>query len=49
VVLEENGEVEVESRKTQLLDVLRNRRRYWELKEEAVDRGGWRNMRKYII
>jgi hypothetical protein len=28
-------------RRTQLFDDLRNRRRYWELKEEAVDRGGW--------
>ena len=27
----------VERRKTQLLDDLRNRRRYWELKEEAED------------
>jgi hypothetical protein len=26
------------ARKTQLLDDLRNRRRYWELKEEAEDR-----------
>jgi len=25
-------------RRTQLLDDLRNRRRYWELKEEAEDR-----------
>jgi hypothetical protein len=29
-------------RRTQLLDVLRNRRRYWELKEEAEDRKRWR-------
>ena len=29
-------------RRTQLLDDLRNRRRYWELKEEAEDRKGWR-------
>ena len=28
----------VERRRTQLLDDLRNRRRYWELKEEAEDR-----------
>ena len=27
----------VERRRTQLLDNLRNRRRYWELKEEAED------------
>ena len=29
-------------RRTQLLDDLRNRRRYWGLKEEAEDRKGWR-------
>ena len=29
-------------RRTQLLDDLRNRRSYWELKEEAEDRKGWR-------
>ena len=29
-------------RRTQLLDDLRNRRKYWELKEEAEDRKGWR-------
>ena len=29
---------EVGGRRTQLLDDLRNRRRYWELKEEAEDR-----------
>ena len=29
-------------RRTQLLDDLRNRRRYWELKEEAEDRKRWR-------
>ena len=29
-------------RRTQLLDNLRNRRRYWELKEEAEDRKRWR-------
>ena len=29
-------------RQTQLLNDLRNRRRYWELKEEAEDRQGWR-------
>ena len=28
-------------RRTQLLDDLRNRRRYWELKEEAEDRNRW--------
>jgi hypothetical protein len=28
--------------RTQFLDDLRNRRRYWELKEEADDRKGWR-------
>ena len=32
----------VERRRTQLLDDLRNRRRYWELKEEAEDRKRWR-------
>ena len=30
------------SSRTQLLDELRNRRRYWELKEEAEDRKRWR-------
>jgi hypothetical protein len=29
-------------RSTQLLDDLRNRRRYWELKEEAEDRKRWK-------
>ena len=29
-------------RRTQLLDDLRNMRRYWEIKEEAEDRKGWR-------
>ena len=29
-------------RRTQFLDDLRRRRRYWELKEEAEDRKGWR-------
>jgi hypothetical protein len=29
-------------RRKQLLDDLRNRRRYWELKEEAEDRKRWR-------
>jgi hypothetical protein len=29
---------EVERRSMQLLDDLRNRRRYWELKEESEDR-----------
>ena len=29
-------------RKTQPLDDLRNKRRYWELKEEAEDRKRWR-------
>jgi len=29
-------------RRTQLLDDLRNRRRYWELKEEAEDQKRWR-------
>ena len=29
---------EVKGRRTLLLDALRNRRRYWELKEEAEDR-----------
>ena len=35
-------EVKGVGRRTQLLDDLRNRRRYWELKEEAEDRKGWR-------
>ena len=29
-------------RKTQLLDDLRNRRRYWKLEEEAEDRIRWK-------
>ena len=29
-------------RRTQLLDDLRNRRRYWELKEEAEDLKRWK-------
>jgi hypothetical protein len=29
-------------RRTQLLDDLRNRRRYWELKEEAEDQNRWK-------
>jgi hypothetical protein len=33
---------EVGRRRTQLLDYLRNRRRYWELKEEAEVRKRWR-------
>jgi hypothetical protein len=28
-------------RRTQLLDYLRNRRRYWELKEEVENRKRW--------
>ena len=32
--------------KTQLLDYFRNRRGYWELKEEAEDRERWK--RKFI-
>ena len=32
------AEVKGVGRRTQLLDDLRNRRRYWELKEEAEDR-----------
>jgi hypothetical protein len=28
--------------RTQLLDDLRNRRRYWELKEEAKDQNRWK-------
>jgi hypothetical protein len=35
-------EVKGVRRRTQLLDDLRNRRRYWELKEEAEDRKGWK-------
>ena len=30
-------------RKTQFLDDFRNRRRYWELKEEAEDRNRWKS------
>ena len=30
-------------RRTQLLDDLRNRRRYWELKEEAEDGKSWKD------
>ena len=33
---------EVGRTRTQLLDDLRNRRRYWELKEEAENRKRWR-------
>ena len=29
-------------RRTQLLDDFKNRRRYWELKEEAEDRNRWK-------
>jgi hypothetical protein len=32
----------VERRRTQLLDDLRKRRRYWELKEEAEDKKRWK-------
>ena len=32
----------VGGRKTQLLDYFRNRRRYWELKEEVEDRKRWK-------
>jgi len=32
----------VRRRITQLLDDLRNRRRYWELKEEGEDRKRWK-------
>ena len=42
-------------RRTQVLDDVRNRRRYWELKEEAEDRNRWKTkvyqsniMKKYI-
>ena len=35
-------EVKGGRRRTQLPDDLRNRRRYWELKEEAEDRERWR-------
>jgi hypothetical protein len=35
-------EVKGAGRRTQLLDDLRNRRRYWELKEETEDRKRWR-------
>ena len=33
---------EVGRRRTQLLDDLRKKRRYWELKEEAEDRNRWK-------
>ena len=33
---------EVGRRRTRLIDNLRNRRRYWELKEEAEDRKRWK-------
>ena len=33
---------EVGKRRTQVLDYLRNRRRYWGLKEEAKDRNRWK-------
>ena len=39
-------EVEGVGRRTQLLDDLRNRRRYWELKEDAEDRK--RSRRQFI-
>jgi hypothetical protein len=35
-------EVKGVGRRTQLVDDLRTRRRYWELKEEAEDRKKWR-------
>ena len=41
------AEVKGVERKTQLLDDLRNRRRYWELNEEAEDRKRWK--RQFII
>jgi hypothetical protein len=37
----------VGKRRKQLLDDLRNRRRYWELKAEAEDRNRWK--RQFII
>jgi hypothetical protein len=36
------GVKEVGRRRTQVLDDLRNRRRYWELKEEAENRKRWK-------
>jgi hypothetical protein len=45
----------VGGRRTQLLDDVRNRRRYWELKEEAEDQNRWKqqffqsNIRKTYI
>ena len=40
---EQATEVEgVGIRRTEFLDDLRNRRRYWEPKEEAEDRKGWK-------
>ena len=35
-------EMKGEGRRTQLLDDLRNRRRYWEIKEEAEDKKIWK-------
>jgi hypothetical protein len=35
-------EVKGVRRRTQLLDDLRNRKRYWEQKEEAEDRNRWK-------
>jgi hypothetical protein len=40
-------EVKGVGRITKLLDDLKNRRRYWELKEEAEDRKRW--IRQFII
>ena len=36
-------------RRTQLLDDLRDRRRYWELKKEAEDRKRWRRQSNISI
>ena len=38
----------VRRRRRQLFDDLINRRRYWELKEEAEDRNRWKIRKKYI-
>jgi hypothetical protein len=35
-------EVKRVGRRTQFIDDLRNKRRYWELKEEAEDRNRWK-------
>jgi hypothetical protein len=36
------GRIEMTGRRKQLLDDLKEKRRYWKLKEEALDRTLWR-------